>query len=272
VSLKFSLVDNPRTQIVEWFEDVSAKARGLRVQWDLTGAITLIASDEVWNAIPGNISNPAQVLAGSHPPAYRARPDYDPPAAIDKAPTAVELSAWKLEMDMHFAYTLAQNTLSDALLASVGPVNQNLLKVEFHTTPLHFLTPRQIVDCMFKTHASLTGPDLKKLRAPLSEPLKAMAELELHMSQFMLATIRLTATGHGDDPYRTFEQFLETIAGFAPTDQGYADGVLHNAPYRRQANNHHIVCLPETNGNAPGRPDGLSPVLRWRRDNDPQRP
>ena len=53
VSLKFSLVDNPRTQIVEWFEDVSAKARGLCVQWDPTGAITLIASDEVWNATPG---------------------------------------------------------------------------------------------------------------------------------------------------------------------------------------------------------------------------
>ncbi len=150
VSLKFSLVDNPRTQIVEWFEDVSAKARGLCVQWDPTGAITLIASDEVWNAIPGNLANQAQVLAGTHPPAYRPRPDYDPPAAINKAATAVELSEWKMEMDMHFAYTLAQTTLSDALLASVGPVNQTLLKVEFHPTPLHFLTPRQIVDCILK--------------------------------------------------------------------------------------------------------------------------
>ncbi len=60
---------------------------------DPTGAITLIASDNVWNAIPGNIANPAQVLAGSHPPAYRPRPDYDPSTAIDKAATAVELSA-----------------------------------------------------------------------------------------------------------------------------------------------------------------------------------
>jgi hypothetical protein len=34
------------------------------------------------------------------------------------------------------------------------------------------------------------------------------------MSQFMLATIKLSATGHGDDTYRSFEQFLETIAGF----------------------------------------------------------
>ncbi len=66
VSLKFSLVDNPRTQIEEWFEDVSAKARRLCVQWDPTGAITLIASDAVWNAIPGNIANSAQVLAGTH--------------------------------------------------------------------------------------------------------------------------------------------------------------------------------------------------------------
>jgi hypothetical protein len=34
------------------------------------------------------------------------------------------------------------------------------------------------------------------------------------MSQFMLATIKLSATGHGDDSYRSSEQFLETIAGF----------------------------------------------------------
>ncbi len=61
-----------------------------------------------------------------------------------------------------------------------------------------------------------------------------MTELEVHMSQYMLATIKLSATGHGDDAYRCFEQFLETIAG----------RVLHLAPYRRQANNHHIVCLP----------------------------
>jgi hypothetical protein len=171
VVLKFSLVDSPRTQIEEWFEDLSAKARCQCVQWDQTSAITLIASDAVWNAIPGNILNPAQVLAGTHAAQYRPRPDYDPPAAIDKAATTVELSEWKMEMDMHVAYTLAQNTLIDALLASVGPVNKTILKVEFHPTPLHFLTPRQIVDCMFKPHASLTGPDLKKLRAPLLEPL-----------------------------------------------------------------------------------------------------
>jgi hypothetical protein len=41
-----------------------------------------------------------------------------------------------------------------------------------------------------------------------------VAELEVHMSQYMLATIKLSATGHGDDAYRSFEEFLETIAGF----------------------------------------------------------
>jgi hypothetical protein len=83
-----------------------------------TGAITLIASDAVWNAIPGNLLNSAQaqVLAGAHAPQYRPRPAYDPPVAIDKAATV--------------AYTLAQNTLSDALLASVGPVNKTTTSVD----------------------------------------------------------------------------------------------------------------------------------------------
>jgi hypothetical protein len=30
----------------------------------------------------------------------------------------------------------------------------------------------------------------------------------------MLTTIKLSATGHGDDTYRSFEQILETISGF----------------------------------------------------------
>ena len=235
VSLRFSLVDNPRTQIEEWFEDVMAEARRLCIQWDITGAITLVASDSVWNAVPGNITNPAQVLAGSHPPAYRPRPDYDPPVALDPAATAVELANWKLEMDMHFAYTLALNSLSLALLASVGPVNTTLLKVAYTPTPLHFLTPRQIIDCMFTKHASLTGPDLKKLRAPLFEPLQAVAELEAHMGKFVLASIKLSATGHGEDSYRYFELFLESIKGF-PLISTTLDGFYQRYPTVPQQN------------------------------------
>ncbi len=69
---------------------------------------------------------------------------------------------------------------------------------------------------MFKKHASLTGPDLKKLRAPLFEPLQAVAELEALMGKFVLAPLKLTATGHREDSYRYFELFLETIKGFPP--------------------------------------------------------
>ncbi len=76
VLLRFSLADSPRTQVVEWLDDLSAKARGLCAQWDPTGAITLIATDAVWNAIPDNIVNAVQVQAGTHPPQYRARPEY----------------------------------------------------------------------------------------------------------------------------------------------------------------------------------------------------
>ena len=214
VLLQFSLADNPRTQIVEWFDDLSAKARGLCAQWNPTGAITLIATDAVWNAIPGNLVNAAQVLAGTHPPQYRARPDFDPPVALDPAATPVELANWRLEMDMHFAYTLAQNALSLALLDSVGPANKASLKVEFHPVPLHFLTPRQIVASMYLKHAALTGPDLKALRAPLLEPLLTIIDLEKHMTSFMLASMKLSATGHGEDPYRYFEWFLATIKAF----------------------------------------------------------
>ena len=106
VSLRFSLSDNPRTQIHDWFEDLSAKARGLcSAQWDSTGAITLIATDAVWQAIPGHTTRPATAIV------YKVRPDYTPPAALDPAATAVDLANWRLEMQMHFAYTKAQSAI-----------------------------------------------------------------------------------------------------------------------------------------------------------------
>jgi hypothetical protein len=215
VLLLFSLVDSPRTQIVEWFENLSAKASGLYVQWDPTGAITRIATDAVWNAIPGNISNLADVLANGAAPQYRARPDFDPPAAFDPAATTVEL-AIPAPREEHALciHHLTQNALALVLLDSVGAANKVSFKVEFHPTPLHFMTPRQIVASIYLKHAGLTGPDMQKLRAPLHEPLLAIADLEKHMTAFMLASMKLLATGHGKDPYRYFELFLATIKSF----------------------------------------------------------
>ncbi len=76
-----------------------AQAQRVCLQWDITGAIILVTSDAVWNAVPGNITNLAAVLARGDAPQYRARPDLDPPAASDPAATAVELVNWKLEND-----------------------------------------------------------------------------------------------------------------------------------------------------------------------------
>ncbi len=79
----------------------------------------------------------ANVIANGAAPQYSVRPDFDPSAALDPAATTVELANWRLEMDMHFAYTLAQNALA-LVLDSVGEANKASLKVEFHPTPLHF--------------------------------------------------------------------------------------------------------------------------------------
>ena len=118
VSLRYSLADSPRTQIHDWFEDLSAKSRGLCTQWDSTGAITFIATDPVWRAIPGHTTGPANQLV------YRDRPDFAPPADLDPQATAVDLAKWRLEMQMHFAYTTAQSTLATAIPDSIGLANQ----------------------------------------------------------------------------------------------------------------------------------------------------
>ncbi len=169
----------------------------------------------MWNAVPGNLANQAQVLAGTHNPAYRPRPDYNPPAALDPAATAFQLANWKLAGDGYaFCIYTGPKYACISVDGRCGTGKHDSPKSRVYSTPLHSLTPRQIIDCMFKKHASLTGPDLKKLRAPLFEPLQAVAELEAHMGKFVLASLKLTATGHGEDSYCYFELFLETIKGF----------------------------------------------------------
>jgi hypothetical protein len=43
--LFFSLADNARTKLPDWYGDVCSQARNLCAQHELTGALTLVARD-----------------------------------------------------------------------------------------------------------------------------------------------------------------------------------------------------------------------------------
>jgi hypothetical protein len=77
----------------------------------------------------------------------------------------------------------------------------------------------QIVKAMFTEHGVLAGTDLARLRAPLQEPLSALADLERHMNKFMLAAKKLTASGQGKTSYEYFEVFMETVQDFPVVPQ-----------------------------------------------------
>ncbi len=72
----------------------------------------------------------------------------------------------------------------------------------------------QIADERITVYGVATGTDLQRLREPLLEPLKALADLESFMANFKLTTLKLTASGHGKSPYEYFEAFLTTLQGF----------------------------------------------------------
>jgi hypothetical protein len=124
------------------------------------------------------------------------------------------LSLYKQALDAHVSHTVAKAALTAALLASIGSDNETYLEATMHPVPVYSLSPLQIVDAMFTKHGQTTGPDLQKLRDPLLKLLPVLAELETHMNLFMLASIKLTASGHGENPYRYFEMFLESVKGF----------------------------------------------------------
>ncbi len=173
----------------------------------------MVAFDSEWHAYPGNINNVAGVANGD-PPDFRARPTYDRPAdhPDDAAPGI--LAVHKRAMDRHQAYTAASSTLNVALLASVGVDNTVSLKASYNSIPLYALTPFQIVEAMFTKHGVLAGQDLSRLRAPLQEPLTAVADLERHMDKFLLVAKKLTLAGQDKQPYEYFEAFLATVQAF----------------------------------------------------------
>ena len=116
--------------------------------------------------------------------------------------TAAVVSLYREELARNHAFAAATGTsaMAQALLTSIGPDNKTLLEAHFNPDPLCSLTPRQIVDTMLLEHGTTSAEDLKKSRALLYEPLKAMADLERHMKAFLLASKKLTNAGQGNTP------------------------------------------------------------------------
>ncbi len=81
--------------------------------------------------MPGNITNPAQVLAGTHAPQFRAPPTWDIPAQHLNNAAAAVVSIYKEEAIRHRDFSMASSALTTALLASVGETNRILLKTAF---------------------------------------------------------------------------------------------------------------------------------------------
>ncbi len=212
--LLFFLADDARNTLPDWYNDVCSQARNLCAPHERTGALTLVATDVTWNAYPGHITNLVDVLDNGDAPVYLARPTWHLPVAHAANATAAVVSLYREELTRNHAFVAATSVLAQALLTSIGPDNKIFLEVQFDPDPLYSLTPSQIVDAMMTEHGTTSAEDLKKLRVPLYEPLKALADLERHMNAFLLASKKLTKSGQGKTPYEYFEAFLETLKSF----------------------------------------------------------
>ena len=125
VALLFSLADNARTKLPEWYGDVCSQARNLCAQHELTGALTLVARDNTWNAYPGHVTNAAQVAAGTHPAAYAARPTWALPNAPNAAASNGTFSLYRDDLARNHAYAAATSTLAQALLAMLNELSRS---------------------------------------------------------------------------------------------------------------------------------------------------
>jgi hypothetical protein len=183
ITLIQSLANDPRTNLERWQKDVEMQARNQCAQHDITGALSLVATDAVWNAVPGNITNPARVLLDD-PPDYRARPTWDMPAIHAGNATAPTVSLYRIAAQKHTDFSRASSALTTALLASIEAANQTHLETTYPDLRIYMLTPRQIVDTMCLKHGVATSDDISRLREPLSKALTSLSDLTNHMQNF----------------------------------------------------------------------------------------
>jgi len=208
-----SLVDDPRHNLEKWTENVETHARSMCAMHDVTGALSLVMTDEKWVRMPVNLTNPVDVAAGQ-PAVYRARPAYDLPADHAANATAAVVNLHRMGVTRHNDFSFASSALTTALLTSIGEANEDTLRTTFPDLAPYMLTPRQIVDTMLATHGVATGDDVSKLLTPLSKPLMSLSDLTKHMSTFLLASQRLTRSGQGETAYNYFKMFLESVSSF----------------------------------------------------------
>ena len=58
LTLTHSLAHDSRTNLEMWLEEAETVSRNLCPQHDPTGALTLVSTDQVWNEMPVNLTNP----------------------------------------------------------------------------------------------------------------------------------------------------------------------------------------------------------------------
>jgi hypothetical protein len=147
-----SLANDPRSELEPLLEEVEKQAKNLCPQHDITGALSLVVPNDVWNLVPGNITNQAQVTAGTHPAAFHARPTWDMPQQHANNATAAVVSIYKADAARFTDFSLASSSLSNALLASIGDTNETYLTTMFPAKKTYMLTPREIIDTMTAKH------------------------------------------------------------------------------------------------------------------------
>ena len=95
----------------------------LLIPGEYYNGLYMIAAAPTWDVLRHNqVIGPA--LAGAA--LIRPRPHFPPPGPMPAGP--VRMRAWKLVKDAHEAELLAESTLRDALLTSIGESNLDVLR------------------------------------------------------------------------------------------------------------------------------------------------
>ncbi len=164
-----TLANNFRAQLEPWLEEFETHARNLCAQHDATCALTLVASDLVWQSIPANQTSTVRIAAGD-PRSFPRPPDL----GSTRTPRQQRCGCCSLH-PQNEDYTVCglQHGQQYPQHCPIGqcwgeksePPQDDLPRPE----ALHALFSRDIVDTMRAKHGVATSNDVSKIRDPCLE-------------------------------------------------------------------------------------------------------
>ena len=201
-----SLEHDPELMYFTWKVNVQNRAANMATIVDRTGLLSLILTDEEWNAYSANRSVAPD---GTIVIAPRPLPPVHIP--ITNGMTNANIAVAKYNNDRHATWHEAQETFKEMIIRSLGSTLEGTIGPPPNGFTL--LTVQQIVTAVKAKYGTVDQMALAKMEDILTSPLDHVQNLDKHLANLKQHMMMQIAAGYQIEEYRKVSIFKRSVIG-----------------------------------------------------------